>query len=593
MKRIIAVMLSIAFAGSVIAAQAQQDTATATTTKTAKRKPAAKKSGPNISEQLSEMKTALDAQQQQIKQLSDLVETREQKIQQLEQRLDQSQAVATQAQTKADTVAAQSAEEQQTVMALKSDVTDLKTGATSTALDLQETQKTVKTGFENPVALHYKGVTLTPGGFVAAYGIYRSHNTSSDATSTFGGIPFSGTSNAHLSEFRLTERHSNISLMADSNVHGIQTKAYFEMDFEGAAPTANETISNSFTPRVREFWVNAETKNGLAFLAGQGWELLTPNRKSIAPKTEFRPATIDASYLVGYHYARETMFRITDRVSDKVTFAAAVENPETVIQGSGAPANCSTGTANCIVPGVQGTGFAAVTSTDIAPDVAVKVAFDPGWGHYELGGIARFYRSRFVTTTDSPDGGTNNTNVSGAFAFNAILPLVPKKIDFYLTSLAGRGVGRFLPGGGVDVIVKPDGTLMPVRAAGVMGGFEIHPTPSWDINLYGGNEYYSRTIYLNATGGQVGYGRTTANQTNCSVEVPSSSTACEANNRDIWEITPQVWRRFWKGKEGTLQWGLEYEYIHRKAWAGNVGTSTFQPSGIQNVFMTAMRWYLP
>src|ERR1035441_99002 len=122
MKRIIDVMLSIAFAGSVIAAQAQQDTATATTTKIAKRKPAAKRSGPTLSEQLSEMKNAIDAQQQQIKQLSDLVETREQKIQQLEQRLDQSQAVATQAQTKADTVAAQSAEEQQAVMALKSDV---------------------------------------------------------------------------------------------------------------------------------------------------------------------------------------------------------------------------------------------------------------------------------------------------------------------------------------------------------------------------------------------------------------------------------------------------------------------------------------
>ena len=111
MKRIMAVMLSIAFAGSVIAAQAQQDTATATTTKIAKRKPAAKKSGPNISEQLSEMKSAIDAQQQQIKQLSDLVQTRDQKIEQLEQRLDQSQAVATQAQTKADTAAAQSAED--------------------------------------------------------------------------------------------------------------------------------------------------------------------------------------------------------------------------------------------------------------------------------------------------------------------------------------------------------------------------------------------------------------------------------------------------------------------------------------------------
>ena|SRR5271166_6242935 len=135
---------------------------------------------------------------------------------------------------------------------------------------------------------------------------------------------------------------------------------------------------------------------------------------------------------------------------------------------------------------------------------------------------------------------------------------------------------------------------MPVKAAAIMGGFETHPSANWDIDIYGGNEYYGRTIYLNSTGGQVGYGRTTANQTTCSFEVPTSSAACEANNRDIWEITPQVWRRFWKGKEGTLQWGLEYEYIHRKAWAGNTGTppSPF-PSGIQNVLMTAVRWYFP
>ena len=561
---------------------------------TATPKNRASKPKPNpVKAEMQALKEAVAAQQEQIKALSQQLQQTNQQLQQTSQQFQQAQQAATDAANKAAAAQAQASQEDQTVGALKGDVADLKLNSTNAALSLQETQKSIKTALENPVALHYKGVNLTPGGFVAAYGIYRSHNTGSDATSTFGGIPFSGTSNAHLSEFRLTERHSNLSLMADSNVHGIQTKAYFEIDFEGAAPTANETISNSFTPRVREFWVNAETKNGLAFLGGQGWELLAPNRKSIAPKTEFRPATIDASYLVGYHYARETMFRITDRVSDKVTFAAAVENPETVIQGSGAPGNCSTVTANCIVPGVQGTGFAAVTSTDIAPDIAAKVAFDPGWGHYELGGIARFYRSRFVTTLDSPNGGTNNTNISGAFAVNAILPLVPKKIDFYLNLLAGRGVGRFLPGGGVDVIVKPDGDLMPVKAAGVMAGFEIHPTANWDFDVYGGNEYYGRTIYLNASGGQVGYGRTTANQTNCSVEVPSSSTACEANNRDIWEITPQIWRRFWKGKEGTLQWGFQYEYIHRKAWAGNVGTSPFQPSGIQNVLMTAVRWYFP
>ena len=115
MKRIMAVMLSMALAGSVIVAQAQQGTTTATTAKSPRKKMVAKKAGPTVSDQLSDMKQAIDAQQQQIKQLSDLVQSRDQKIQQLEQRLDQSQAVATQAQTKADTAVAQTAEQQQTV----------------------------------------------------------------------------------------------------------------------------------------------------------------------------------------------------------------------------------------------------------------------------------------------------------------------------------------------------------------------------------------------------------------------------------------------------------------------------------------------
>ena len=161
MKRIMAAVLSMALAGSVVAAQDQQGTATATTTKSVRKKMAPKASGPTISEQLSEMKQAIDAQQQQIKQLSDLVQSRDQKIQQLEQRLDQSQTVAVQAQTKADTAVAQTTEQQQTVMALKSDVTDLKSSATNSALTLQETQKRIG-DLESPLAIHYRGSRLLP-----------------------------------------------------------------------------------------------------------------------------------------------------------------------------------------------------------------------------------------------------------------------------------------------------------------------------------------------------------------------------------------------------------------------------------------------
>ncbi len=33
-------------------------------------------------------------------------------------------------------------------------------------------------------------------------------------------------------------------------------------------------------------------------------------------------------------------------------------------------------------------------STDIAPDMVAKIAVEPGWGHYELYGIGRLFRSR-------------------------------------------------------------------------------------------------------------------------------------------------------------------------------------------------------
>ena len=58
---------------------------------------------------------------------------------------------------------------------MKTDVTDLKQNATNAALSLQETQKNIKDQLESPLAIHYKGVTITPGGFLAAETVWRQH----------------------------------------------------------------------------------------------------------------------------------------------------------------------------------------------------------------------------------------------------------------------------------------------------------------------------------------------------------------------------------------------------------------------------------
>ena len=107
------------------------------------------------------LKDALAAQQQQIQALTDELHRKDQVAQ-------QAQTAAADAAVRADAAQAQATQDQQAVGQLKGDVADLKTNVSNTALTLQETQKNVNTALESPLALHFKGVTLTPGGYLDA-----------------------------------------------------------------------------------------------------------------------------------------------------------------------------------------------------------------------------------------------------------------------------------------------------------------------------------------------------------------------------------------------------------------------------------------
>ena len=58
------------------------------------------------------------------------------------------------------------------------------------------------------------GVTVTPGGFIEAAGIYRDKNMTSDIDTNFNNIPFANSSNYHVDENRFTARQSRLSLLA-------------------------------------------------------------------------------------------------------------------------------------------------------------------------------------------------------------------------------------------------------------------------------------------------------------------------------------------------------------------------------------------
>jgi hypothetical protein len=605
MKRIVAVVLSMALAGSVVPAQAQQGTTTPTT-KSVRKRATPKASGPTISTQLSEMKQAIDAQQQQIKQLSDLVQSRDEKIQQLEQRLDQSQTVATQAQTKADTAVAQTAEQEQTVATLKNDVTDLKSGVTNSVLNLQETQKRIGE-LESPLAIHFKGITITPGGFMAAESVYRNRALGADINTPFNSVSMPGSGQNAISEFFGSGRQSRISLLAEGKFNNTKLTGYEEADFLSAGVTSNNNQSNSYTMRQRQLWGQAALSNGWSFTGGQMWSLVTETKKGVDNRSEALPMTIDPQYTVGFSWARQWGFRVAKNFNNHVWLAASLENPQTTFAARGNASNFAFGG-----PGNGGGLYNSTAnySFNATPDVILKAAFEPGFGHYEIFGIVSRFRDRVYPCEEPPaslslcNGGVKSTqgayNASkngGGVGANARITLF-KQVDFGLHALAGDGVGRYGTGGLPDSTVKPDGTLAPLRSYQGLATLEWH-MPRFDIYLNGGEEYLKRRWQIDPVSGTaVGYGSPLFDTSGCYTEtLPGSGTGfgfgglnkCNADTQSVIEGTIGFWLRLYNGPKGRLQLGPQYSYISRGAWRGTVG----EPHGIENMVLTSFRYYLP
>jgi len=59
--------------------------------------------------------------------------------------------------------------------------------------------------------IRFKGITITPGGFMAAEGVYRQRAITNDVNTDFKGIPFTGASNAHVNDLNFSGRQSQIN----------------------------------------------------------------------------------------------------------------------------------------------------------------------------------------------------------------------------------------------------------------------------------------------------------------------------------------------------------------------------------------------
>lgn len=574
---------------------------------------------------IASQQAALAQQQQQLQELRDELHRKDQNVQ-------QAQSAATDAAAKADAAQSAATQQQQTVTDLKGDVSDLKTNMTNTVVSIQETQKKLS---EPPTAIHYKGITITPGGFLAAEFVRRSRALGSDVNTPFNSVTMPGASQSTMSEFFGSGRQSRIAMLAEGRLANAKLSGYVEADFLSAAVTSNNNQSNSYSMRQRQAWGQAAFDNGWSITGGQMWSLLTETKHGLDNRSEALPMTIDPQYTIGFTFSRQYGLRLVKGFSNKVWFGVAIEDPQATVTthgnganflvGSpgnngglynGAITNCSTTFTNSI--GVVTTTPittctpAATYSFNPSPDVIAKLAFEPGFGHYEIFGVYSRFRDRIfpceenfastacgALTAPSAALAYNSSKNGGGFGANARWSFLNRRLDFGLHGFGGSGVGRYGTGGLADAAAHADGRLYLIRNLQGLTTLEWH-VPKFDIYLNAGAEYNSRAGDFDPfLGKAVGYGSPAFSNSKCSVEnvpvngtgfLPGSLSSCTADTRVLIEGTAGFWYRFYSGPKGRIQWGPQFSYVDRQTWSGASG---IEPHGIDGMLFTSFRYYLP
>jgi hypothetical protein len=566
----------------------------------AKPKAAAKtdKSDAAIVAQLEELRQALQSQQEQLQMLKEELAKRDRQIDEAREAAAAANARASEASNKATEAANTTAEVKATAVSLNSSVSDLKASNAALKSTVASEQAEAKKEMEDgPAAIHYKGINITPGGFIAAETVTRTHAESADINTSFTNIPYPGNALSKLSENYFAARQSRLTMLADTKVGSTKLTGYFEADFLGAGTTSNNRQTNSYVFRQRQIWAQAAFENGLSLTAGQMWTLAAENKKGIQNRQEDLPMMIDPNYVVGFTWARQYGFRVVKDFGGKVALGISVEGPQATVGGRGFSLATTTTVGSASVapagntfinaPGQSGGLLNAFDPTGYtvnkAPDVVLKLTTDPGWGHYEAFGILSEFRNRVypcgaigtntldtvpgttsvgcpnqATFTPSSAGAFNDSRTGGGFGVSALVPVFSKKVDFGVKGVAGDGIGRYGSAQLADLTFRPDGTQALIRTMHGLVRLEFHPTPKWDFYAYYGGEYAWRAGYqgydsitvtktpaipATATTPAVAATTTTAfklNQIGGYGNIAANNTGCSTENPPSNQLTPSA-----------------------------------------------------
>jgi hypothetical protein len=461
-------------------------------------------------------------------------------------------------------------------------------------------------------------VKLTWGGFLAAESVYRQHNTVSDMGTPFTSIPYPFSPQYGEHEFHGSARASRLSLLVEGTVDPAQKlTGYYEMDFLGTGVTSNYNQSNSWDMRLRQaFFTYDNSDSGFHFLAGQAWSLATQDTVGITPRKENVPLTIESNYVAGFNYTRNWQIRLVKDFGPTVWAGLSLENPaEQVYASTGAIGNNASLNGlivNWANPGntfLGSGGFANNFNTETAPDVIGKLAFDPGWGHFEALGMVRFFTDSVFTcapasvpasgvcpfTTANVGSASSHVTIGDGVGGSVLLPVVPKFLDVQGSVLYGKGIGRYGASQLSDVVVASDGTLSPITALHFLVGAVAHPWAGLDVYGYAGMEKAESNLFASAAApGVTGFGNPNVVNTGCGIVTGASFTGgasnCTAINKEVDMATIGFWQNVLKGSYGRVAAGLQYEYIKRKSFdtiPGNGGAVSTE----DNIFLTSLRYY--
>jgi hypothetical protein len=337
------------------------------------------------------------------------------------------------------------------------------------------------------------------------------------------------------------------------------------MDFAGDVPGNVAITSSSFGFRLRHAFGEAQYEKFL-LAAGQAFSLMTPAKREISmwPSDQEITQAVDTNYVAGLVWDRAPQVRFTLRPSEGWSFAIAAENPEqqlgtnvTLPQDirSDIEREFNTGTNQLAIP-------------NLMPDLVFKTAFNSGRFHVDVGGLLRVFRTSLAPYAKSHKQIAGGGNVNFRFGLTASTQLLAQG---FMSSGGGRYIGGLVP----DAIVRPDGTVSPLRAHSWVSGIEQRASRDVSLALYYSGFFAGRQFVLDEDGSLIGWG------------YPGSPNS---NNRLLHQLTAlYTWRFLATETRGSGQWNFQYSYLMRKPWDVGNGSST----AFGNMFLTQIRYNLP